>query len=307
MMRLVEDYLAVRRATGFDLRTTERRLRSFARFAAEREDGHIRVATAIDWAATARSPWQRYVRLRDVVLLARHLSAEDPAHEIPNGQVFPRTRQEPLPYVFSDEEVLRMLDAASRLGPPGSSRPDTYRTLLGLLVATGMRIGEALRLRIGDLTVDGLRIHATKFRKSRLLPIHATTKAALEDYRIRWRPVASAEEPFLVSTRGTALATGVASGVFAEIMRDLGMKRAATLTQGRRPRPCLQDMRPTFATRTLEACPAGRTQINRHLLALTTYLGHVSVASTYWYLHATPRLMSDVADVCEAWHLGPIP
>lgn len=301
MMSLVENYLELRRSTGFKLRTAESRLRSFARAAEARGETHIRVQTALAWASGASSPLERHNRLQDLVIFARHLRAEDLAHELPHEQAFAFQRRKRLPHIFSDEEMARILDAAGRLGPANTSGPDTYRTLFALLVSTGLRIGEALRLKISDLTADGLLVRNTKFRKSRLLPLHPTTVAALADYRAQWRVVAELDAPFFVSHKGRALAYSTVYDTFRAILRCLDLGSAAA---AERRRPSLHGMRHTFAVRVLEGCPDARSAINRHMLALSTYLGHSSVASTCWYLHATPRLVTDIADACEAWCTG---
>ena len=303
MMALVDAYLDLRRAVGFKLCATASRLRSYARVAQDRAESHIRTKTATAWAATASSPRERHNRIRDLAIFARHLRAEDPTHDLPDKDAFPFQHRVRLPHIFSDEEIARILDAAGRLGPPATSRADTYRTLFALLVTTGLRIGEALRLKLEDLTVDGLLIHNTKFRKSRLVPLHPTTITALAEYRARWRVVVEPDAPFFVSTRGPALAYSTVHDVFHTIERGLNRPADGPAEHGRRS-PCLHSFRHTFAVRALEACPDGRAAINRHTLALSTYLGHSSVASTYWYLHATPRLMSDIADACEAWRIG---
>jgi len=303
MMSLVSDYLDLRRAAGFKLRATGSRLRSFARAAEERSEIHIRTETATAWAGTASSPYERHNRLRDLIIFARHLRAEDTAHELPDIEFFPFRYHRRPPHIFSEEEEAHILAAAGRLGPPGTSRADTYRTLLATLMATGLRVGEALRLKIENLTADGLFVRDTKFSKSRLVPLHPTTAAALGDYRAQWRVVVEPDAPFFVSSKGEALAYSTVYDTFRGILRCLDLSPGATAGRGR-PRPCLQDMRHTFAVRALEACPDARAAINRHMLALSTYMGHCSVASTYWYLHATPRLMTDIADACEAWCTG---
>ncbi len=304
MMSRVDSYLALRRAAGFKLEGTGYRLYSFARFVAERGETRVRSETAVAWAASAVSPLQRHVRLRDVAIFARHLRAEDPTHEVPDAQVFPRRGDARPPRIFSHEETARILAAAGRLGPAGTSRADTFRTLFGLLAATGLRIGEALRLKLQDFTADALRIRNTKFRKSRIVPLHPTTAAALVGYRMRWRVVADPGEPFFVSTRGTALGPDAVFTTFDRIVRSEGLRTDASPGECRRPSPALRDFRHSFAVRSLEACAGSRAAIDRHMLALATYLGHVSVASTYWYLHATPSLMTSIADACEVWARG---
>jgi integrase len=303
-MHLIADYLAIRRALGFKLRPTEFRLRSFARHALEHGDSCIRAETAVAWAGAANSPGERRCRLRTVVLFARHLRAEDPTHELPPGDLYRSTYKQRRPHIYSDPEIRLILDAAGRLGPPGTSSADTYRTLFALLATTGLRISEALGLQLRDLTADGLTVRQTKFRKSRLVPIHSTTRAALTAYCMRWRVVAELAAPLFVSTRGTALVYATVRGTFDKIVRRLGLHVDSLPGSHRRSSPCLHDFRHTMATRTLEASPAARTTIGRHMLALSTYLGHGKLSSTYWYLHATPELMVDIADACEAFLRG---
>jgi integrase len=301
VIRLVDDYLAVRRAVGFKLRHVESQLRSFSRYALECGVTSIRAETAVAWAGAADSPHERHLRLRTVARFARHLRAEDPRHELPADDFYPSAYHQRLPHIYSDHEIRQILCAAGQLGPPGTSRADTYRTLFALLAATGLRIGEALALQLRDLTDDGLVIQNTKFRKSRLVPIHSTTRAALTAYLKRWRVVADVADPLFVSTRGTALVAATVHGTFDEIVRRLGMRADPLPGSHRRPSPCLHDFRHTLAVRALEASPTARATIGRHMLALSTYLGHGKLSSTYWYLHVTPELMVDIADACEAF------
>lgn len=299
-MDLVDSYLAVRRAVGFKLEGTAGRLRCFARFASAKGDTHIRVETAVEWAGQARSPHLRHVRLEDLALFARHVRAEDPAHAVPSPQIYAYKRHKRLPYIYADEDVQRILVAAGKLHHrPGDSVGDTCRTLFGLLAATGLRIQEALSLLLRDLTPDGLMVRNTKFRKSRLVPIHPTTTAVLDAYRRRWRVVATADDPLFVSRTGRALSYNIVNKAFHEVIDVLGL--AIPAEPGRHPGPRIHDLRHTFAVRALESCPEGRAAINKHTLALSTYLGHASVAETYWYLHVTPQLMTGIADACETW------
>lgn len=304
MWSLLKSYLDLRRAAGFKLRAAEYRLGSYVRAAEDRGESHIRKETALAWAATASSAGERHLRLRDLKIFARHLRAEDPGHELPPENAFPYRERVRLPHIFTDEEVLLVLHAASRLGNRNSGKGDTYCTLFALLATTGLRIGEALRLKVGDVTADVLRVENTKFSKSRLVPLHATTGAALAGYRARWRGVAEADAPFFVSPRGKALAYSTVRDAFRDTIRRAIPIRQAWVTDPRSS-PHMHDLRHTFAVKALEACPESRRAINRHMLALSTYLGHSSVASTYWYLHVTPRLMTDIADACEAWGTRP--
>lgn len=294
LMPAVDLYLAVRRAAGFALVPIEGHLRQFARFATARGDTHVRAITAIDWATLAPSEAQRHYRLQTVVRLARFMAAEDPRHEIPPAHVFRGSRPRPTPYIFSDEEIRQLLVYAGRLGPPASLRPQTYRTLFGLLAVTGMRVAEALALQLTDVTVDGLLIRNTKFKKSRLLPLHATTCAALDRYLVQRRRIAGMSASLFVTRRQGPLSRTVVTQTFHQVLTAAGIPH----TPGRR-RPRLIDLRHTFAVRTLEEGPEPRDRVGRHMLALTTYMGHTCVASTYWYLESTPHLMMDIARTCE--------
>jgi integrase/recombinase XerD len=292
LMREIESYLAVRRAAGFALVGTERRLRAFARFAAERGEPRVRTATAIAWAAQAASTYQRSRRLHDVRLFVRYARADDARHELPPDQVFGSPTPWRIPHIFSPDEVRQILLEAGRLGPPGTLRPHTYQTLFGLLAACGLRISEALALRLDDVTADGLVIRKTKFRKSRLVPMHPSTEAALRAYLERRRRVAPHLDRVFVSAHGKPLGYTGAHLVFHGVLRSLGLRRRGE------PGPRLHDLRHTLAVRVLEECP--RTAVSGRALALSTYLGHSRVSHSYWYLHATPQLMSDIADACQA-------
>jgi integrase/recombinase XerD len=295
----VETYLAVRRAAGFQLRSVAVYLRSFARFATARGQTYVCTPTVIAWATLAASEAQRHTRLMAVRRFAHFMHAEDPRHDLPPDTLFCGRRQRPLPYIFTAEDLHDILDAAHRLGPRGSLRPYTYSTLFGLLAATGMRPSEARALQWCDLTPDGLIIRESKFKKSRLLPLHTTTWAALERYLDRRRQVAGQAPYLFVSRRGGKLShTGVAD-TFHAVVTAAGLPR-----EPGRACPTLMDFRHTFAVRGLATCPDSRDQVGRHMLALTTYMGHAKVASTYWYLESTPELLTDIAQRCEAFLAG---
>jgi integrase len=299
LMQAVDTYLAVRRTAGFALVPIESYLRHFARFATARGDTHVVTSTAVDWAILAPSEAQRHYRLQTVVRFARFMAAEDPQHQIPPEGLFRGRRQRPIPYIFSDDEIQQLLLAARRLGPPGTLRPHTYSTLFGLLAVTGMRISEARSLHLKDLTTDGLIIRQAKFSKSRLLPLHETTWAALARYLDHRQHVAGTDPHLFVTRRHGKLSRTVVTQTFHQVLKVAGIPRES----GRR-RPRLMDLRHTFAVRALEHAPETRDHIGRHTLALTTYMGHTCVASTFYYLERTPHLMVDIAKTCEAFVHG---
>jgi len=178
---LIDNYLAIRRAVGFQLLTQEGHLRHYARFASERGDTHVRAQTALDWAAEAPSPHQRGHRLDIVRIFARHVHIEDARHEIPPPGVFSSKRSPYRPFIYTLEQIHQLLERASKLEPVGSLRPWTYCTLFSLLAVTGMRISEAIALRFDDITEDGLVIRAAKFQKYaglRAMPMRAAVNCA---------------------------------------------------------------------------------------------------------------------------------
>lgn len=294
LKQAVDSYLALRRAIGFLLTSEGLILHSFAHFAAGRGEVRVRRETAVAWAATAPSPRQRERRLRVIAAFARHARAEDPTHEEPPVDVFGHHRSRRLPHVYSQDEISRLLGAASRLGPSKSLRPHVYVTLFGLLAATGLRISEALMLEFEDVTADGLVIRRTKFHKSRLVPLHETTRAALGRYLGLRRRAGGASKRLFVSSTGNGLTYGMALFTFLKLARAIGLRGIPGLDG-----PRIHDLRHTFAVRALESSPGGGAPVARHMRALSTYLGHVNFANTYWYLQATPRLMRRVADACE--------
>ena len=162
---------------------------------------------------------------------------------------------------------------------------------------TGLRPGEALALRVDDLTPDGLVIRQTKFRKSRLVPLHETTQAALERYRQRRRQVAGHDDHLFISLKRRPLAMCSAACTFRQVLEAAGLP-------DRPGRPRLHDLRHRFATRALELAPANRDHLDRYMLALRTYLGHTHLAGTYWYLEQVPQLMTEIAERCEAFFTG---
>ena len=295
LMTLIDTWLATRRANGFALTNYERQLHRFAEFASDCGEGHVRVQTAIAWASQAATPGQRCRHFQRLVQLARYLHAEDPRHEVPPDGRFPGKRHRPVPYIYTADEARRLVEAAARLGPAGSIRPHTMSTLLALLFATGLRISEALALRMVDVTSDGLVIRKTKFVKTRLVPLHPTAQNGLEKYLLRRRRIVGGGDYVFVSLDSTHLSYGGFRKAWLVVLRQTGLHPLRA--RGRGPR--VHDIRHTFAVRALESAPDRRDRVARHMLAVSTYLGHSCVADTYGYLQATPTLMSQVADACQ--------
>lgn len=297
----VTNYLAARRAVGFKLRDHEGILRDFSAFASAKGDTHVRSITAREWVAQgSKSPLRNCVRWRTVVRFARYLYAEDPRHEIPPEDACGRHRpQRRPPFLFSPRDVGALVGAALTLGPSSSLQPRVYSTLFGLLAATGLRISEALNLRFEDVTEEGLVVRDTKFLKSRLLPLHATTQARLESYLARRLEEGGGCPWLFVSIKGRKLHPGTARGVFRRLLSALGIAQPQD-----RPRPRLHDLRFYFANRALTTSPEDLDGVSRHMVAVTTYLGHRDVRNGYWYLEATPALFAKIADHSEAFARG---
>lgn len=302
MMPLIGEYLALRRTAGFQLRAHEVHLRNFAKFATERGEAFVRTRSALDWAALAPSPSQRGRRLDVVRLFARYAKFEDPRHEVPPAGVFSSHGPPYRPFIFAPDQILRVLHYAAALPPTGSLRPWTYCTLFSLLTVTGMRISEALALRLEDLTPDGLVIRKTKFQKSRILPLHPSARAGLERYLRRRQCLGATNDHVFISLRGGPLQYPTAVETFLKAVRALGLHPGP----GQRG-PRLHDLRHTWAVTALEASPLGYDQVTQHVLAVSTYLGHAKLVSTYVYLHTTPQLLADIAARCEqvAGEVGP--
>lgn len=292
----VERYVRLRQALGFQLRDASRGLRAFVGFAAARGDTHLRVSTAVAWAAEAPSPNARHIRLRIVRHLARFLHAEDPVHEVPPSNLFHCPKVRPLPYIYTAEEVARIVEAARHLRNAYPLRRQVYAMLLGLIAATGLRVSEALDLRLSDVRPDGvLHICHTKFGKSRHVPLHPTVVAALGRYLDVRRRLPVTDDHVFVSASHRRIASSTVNYTFHRVLRLAGIASART----RLPR--IHDLRHTFATRALEQCPTRREAVARHFVALATYLGHADITNTYWYFEATPELMRDLAATAEAF------
>jgi integrase len=250
--------------------------------------------TAIDWAERGPSVAQRDARLKSVCRFVRHVRVEDARHELPPVNHFGARKMRRSPHIYSAAEIDRLIEAALRLRPKCGLRSRTYATLIALLSVTGLRISEALKLTVADVTPDGLLIRETKFRKTRLAPLHDTAAAGLKRYLARRRPRSEAD-PVFVDANGLPLRYIAVKETFDRLVGRTGIAPAAK----RRPR--LHDLRHTFAVRALQGSPTDRSRSGAHMAALATYMGHVNIYSTYWYLEATADLMRDVAAAGEAF------
>lgn len=294
----VASYVAMRRAEGLSFADQEGILNHFASHAEAQGDLFIRVATVLEWASQAPSQLRRVRKLHIVCGLARHLYTGDERHEIPHRDALgPNAYHRKPPRLLSLDEIGQIMDAALRLPPAGSITPHTMHTLIGLLAATGMRRSEAVRLRIQDLTEDGIEIHNAKFNKARLLPIDDTVRGALNAYLGKRGP-GTPDGPLFIMPSGQSVKADYLSKTFIGLARSVGL-RSEPGTPGTR----LHDLRHSFATRVLTDVGAdNRRDISRHMLALSTYLGHTNIVDTYWYLEATPVLLDRISEATGRLH-----
>ena len=285
------DYLSIRRAMGYKL---ERAGKLLAQFVEHLDDAGVVTVTiehAVAWAmlpAGGSINWWAH-RLSVVRGFATYLSTIDPATEVPPADLLPWRSQRATPYLYTDDEIAALLAATEILSTP--LRTATYRTLLGLLSVTGLRIGEAIRLDHGDLDVRRslLVVRSTKFGKDRQVPLHPTTTAALDGYlqeRDRHAPAADTAAVF-VSIAGTRLRYCNVNWTFLKLVEHAGlMPRSASC------RPRIHDLRHSFAVNTVLDGYRTGLDVQARLPVLSTYLGHVHPANTYWYLSAAPELLA---------------
>lgn len=294
LRQALEEYIAVRRGLGFDLRLSTRLLRNFVSFVEANAATYVTTALAVRWAKQPRDaqPATWASRLGMVRRFASWRSVGDPRTEVPPEGLLPYRYSRKPPYIYSDDEIERLIDEASALPSPKGLRASSFSTLFGLLSVTGMRVSEALMLDREDVDLEQgiLSIRRTKFGKSRFVPVHRSTCDVLERYeerraRVFPRPATPA---FFLSERGTRITDWSARYTFAKISQQVGLRMAAK-GHGRGPR--IHDMRHRFAVRTLIAWYRAGVDVERELPKLATYLGHVHANETYWYLEAVPELL----------------
>ncbi|MFM0632454.1 tyrosine-type recombinase/integrase [Paraburkholderia xenovorans] len=253
MTTRVEDYLYARRQLGFKRKSQGTQLLAFARFAENgSHQGPVTLELALRWARDSDSakPITAAKRIEVLRPFIRYLQQFNPATQVPPPKLLGSTHRRPAPDIYSDEEIEALLAAAGQLRPSGGLRPATYETLIGLLAATGMRISEALRLERADVLLEHgmLVVPQSKYRKSRLVPLHATTITALRCYarqRDKFLPVAM-DNNFFLSPWGRALKIWNAEETFCNLRRQLGW-----IARGDYPEPRIHDLRHTFITNCL--------------------------------------------------------
>ena len=291
----LDRYLSVRRSLGYDLRTDERILRRFARFADQERASHVDTALFLRWDASLPDVGTstRSARLSKVRLFAQWLSGIDPDHEVPPRSLLPDRYARQRPYIYTQAEIVAIITAAKELPSIYGLRALTCSTLFGLIAVTGLRISEALALDDGDIDTEAgvLRIRRGKLGKERLLPLDPSVLTQLIAYATeRDRLLGCAAPAFFVTEKGTRLTDCGARYNFAHVCQRIGLRpRQQYCRHGRGPR--IHDLRHSFAVRTMIGWYRAGNDPTREMIRLTTYLGHTNPSNTFWYLEAVPELL----------------
>jgi integrase/recombinase XerD len=295
----LKDYLSIRRSLGYRLRKAEGLLRNFVAFLQAERASYISRELVLRWATQPEKaqPATWAGRLGIVRRFAIWHSGLEPRTEIPSADLLPHRYRRKPPHIYSDEEVEKLLRLTQRLASPRGLRSRTYTTLFGLLVATGMRVSEALGLDRQDVDLHHgiLHIQHGKNGRSRYVPVHPSTVNALKAYAKTRDHLFSAplSPAFFLSEQGTRITAWRADHTFAMLSQQIGLRPPAKY-HGRGPR--LHDLRHRFAVRTLIHWYRADLDVERELPKLATYLGHVHVSGTYWYLEAVPELLQLATD-----------
>jgi integrase len=295
----LDRYISQKRSLGYKFKDTARQLKQFVGFLNSSNERFITSKRSEEWANMGTTPYQREVRMMRVVQFAEYLALEDKRHEVASRELFNHKYVRPIPYIYSNQEIDLILDNLLKLRRHKKSdpfRPEIYATLIALIACTGMRINEALNLKFDDI-IEGniLHVRNTKFGKSRYIPLHSSAVIELEKFLNIRRKLATNHDYIFTGQYGNQLTSKAVSWNFLNIIRKLN------IGSDRKTSPRVHDLRHTFATKSLEKCSNSRESVNKHFVALSTYLGHVDLKSTYWYLEATPSLMKGLSSKAESF------
>lgn len=293
LRQAVTEYLTLRRDLGFKLLMTGAYLHQAVDFMEARGAGHVTVDLALQWAMQPKTgkPGTWAARLMALRGFARYYSVIDPRTEIPPKNLLPYRPNRARPYLYTAQEIERLMARACKLQSEDPLRGRTYSALLGLLAVTGLRISEALALEPHDVDLDHavLTIRGAKYGKLRLVPLHPSTQQALLQYR-QERDAALGTviaRRFFVSSRGQPLIYRSVRKIFQDLCREIGLKSPEHCDP-----PRLHAFRHRFAMETLSRWYDVDEDVDRRLPVLSTFLGHTSIDHTYWYLSARPELMA---------------
>ena len=296
-------YISLKRHLGYKFNDGEKILLPFVAFAEQHQDNFLRNERILQWAGRAPSTASAHKALTILRNFAVWLSAEDDRHEVPDRNALGRRRRKrPRPYLLTPGQIRQVMDAALELPPAYSITPTTVRTMIGLAATAGLRRSEVVGFSLTDVTGDGLIVRDSKFGKSRLIAVHESVHSVLEKYLgIRAKTGGASQHLFVLAT-GRPPTANYLSSTFLKLLRSVGLRGGPG-----EPGPRFHSLRHSFAVRSLESAEESHpADVSRHMLALTTYLGHVSVANTYWYLEATQPILRSIADAAERRHAGRI-
>jgi integrase len=303
LARSAQDYLGMRRSVGYALRQEGRMLADFVGYCERRGLTRVDTEAALGWATepSSASPTWWATRLAVVRGFAAHLKTVEADTEVPPKGLLPSRASRLTPYLFSSAEITALMVAARALAHP--LRAASFEALIGLMAITGLRTGEAMALDRADVDLEEgmLTVWRSKLGKSRQVPLHETTTAALTAYAARRDELCPrpATPSFLLSGGGTRLNHTNTSTTFAGLLEAAGI---ATPPGRRRPR--LYDLRHSFAVATLVAWHAEGADVQTRLPVLSTWMGHVKPSTTYWYLQAAPQLLAVTALRLERYLQG---
>ena len=303
MQDRVTAYLRYRRQLGYRLAIEGAQLQRFAAFAHQYgHHGPLTLAIVLAWAGASRTPFGPARRLEVIRPFAKYCQLFEPDTAVPpTGLLGPGHRRVP-PHIYTSEELDALLAAAKTLQPRDGLRPVTIHTYLGLLAATGLRVSEGLALNRQDVDLDRgmITVRCGKFGKARQVPLDPSTVTALAGYCKRRDHEAPwvHDDAFFCFDNARRVNYDQASYAFQCLRRQLGWER----NTARLPR--MYDLRHTFACRRLRQWYEDGVDVNWALPQLSTYLGHVKVSDTYWYLTAVPELMAIVTDRFEHYTSG---
>lgn len=295
MIEAVQRYLELRKSLGYRDVDLCRDLPAFACFTADRGATHLRNDDAIAWVSQRETRSQRYALLASIRRLGIFLHAEDENHEVlaeEHTRPFRRTKR-PTPYIYTDTEIRQLLTELGNLPLANPYDAATYKHIVGLISATGLRISEARNILASDFEKDEILIRKSKFGKDRIIHIHRSTTDQLQSY-ISDRPTGLRRDRLFVIHNNRTPSDHSINAMFRHCINKISL----TSRNGSRL-PRIHDLRHTFAVRSLAACKSDRNAISNHMVALSTYLGHVSVASTYWYLEISTETKESMASAIE--------
>jgi integrase len=296
LTRQVEEYITYKRSLGYKITVEAEELRRFAAFTRTiGYDGSLTNEIAVRWASLKKDHSRLYMarRLETVHTFAKYIFAFDPRSQIPQIGIFGKSHGRANPHIYTDKEIALLMAEARKLFSPDGIRACTVSTAIGLLLSTGLRVSELTLLTIENvrLSEGHLFINSSKFKKSRIVPLHPTVTTELMNYRdfiVEKIGQKSEGTYFFVSSYGHRFNTRAFEYAF-QLIRPI-LYEDATQDKARNYR--LYDMRHTFACETIRRWLEAGEDVNQKLHLLSTYMGHVKPADTYWYLSATPKLLA---------------